>query len=460
MRAKISATIAAIFIALLSPMSATPAQAAVADGVGVSTNGLLFYYDTANYGGTSSGTQIVDLSGNGRPASIIQTSSQPTTSTSNGGHISFTGSGGYVAGTSMASITNSFSLSFYANFGSQANNFERIIDFGNGAANNNLEVGREGTGTNLFIEMFNGGGSPGYCRANGAIDTSWHFWVVTVGGGLCNVYKDNVRIVTDTAYTGTVGNTTWSNMYIGKSNWSADAAFEGGIGELAFYNRVLSPTEATQNYNSAMDQTLPTLSGSTLSQTFSTSENSTGVGTLTGSELGAQFKMLTGSDSAKFSVSNYGGLSSTLSFIAAPNFEAPGSALSSNTYTGNVLIYDSAGNWNSVTVTVNVTNIAEVSALSAPSLSASPAKGATVTITVTPTVAAGSSAGRVSFLIAGKRIPGCYKKSYTSGNSTCTWKPAMTGLREITVTYTPSNSEYASSTSRKSFQIVKRTTNR
>lgn len=109
---------------------------------------------------------------------------------------------------------------------------------------------------------------------------------------------------------------------------------------------------------------------------------------------------------------------------------------------------------------MDVLNVAEYSSLSPPTLSASPYKGVLVTITVTPTVAAGSLAGKVSYFVAGKRIPGCYKKTFSSGNSTCNWKPPSMGLEEITVTYTPTNTEYAASTVKKSFQVIKRTTSR
>ena len=458
MRARISVVIAILLFALFSIIELPSANAVASDGVGVSTNGLLFFYDNANYGGMTNSTTVKDLSGNGRDGTIIPSSSQPSVSTNNGGYFSFNGNGGYMSAASMTSITNSFTATFYANFGTTANNFERIIDFGNGPTNNNLEIGREGTSSTLFVEMFNGGSSPGYCRASSAIDSAWHFWVVSISGGKCNIYKDNTQIVTDFAYSGTVASVTWSNMYIGKSNWVADAAFEGGIGELAFYNRALTSTEATQNYNAAMDQTAPTLSSGLLTQSLPIAENLTSVGTLTGSEIGTQFTMLNSSDSSKFSLAPFGGASTTLSFISPPNYESTTSLSLTNNYTSSILIFDGSGNWNTLTITVTVTNVAEYSSVTLPSLSASATKGVQVTITVTPSVAAGSGAGKVTFLIAGKRIPGCYSKSFTSGNSTCLWKPSITGLREITVTYTPTNSEYALSTNKKSFQILRRTT--
>ncbi|MEY4024071.1 MAG: putative amino-acid transporter-binding protein YhdW [Actinomycetota bacterium] len=449
MRARLSATIAVLLLALLSPLPA--ARAAASDGVGISTNGLLFYYDSANYYGSVDSTHLRDLSGNGLTATINQTSSQPSVSTSNGGYLSFNASGGYLSGTSMSSITNSFSLSFYANFGTQANNFERIIDFGNGAANNNLEVGREGTGTNLFIEMFNGGTSPGYCRANGAIDSSWHHWVVSVSGGLCNVYKDNSRIVTDAAYSGTVASTTWSNMYIGKSNWVADAAFEGGIGELAFYNRALTGSEVTQNYNAAMDQTAPTYSGLS---SYSPNEGQTSVTTLTASESGTFIPTAGSGNNDKFTLTG-----STLTFTSTPNYEAPNPT--------NILTYvfkmmDLNGNVSAgYSIIVSVQDVVEPATLTVPTLSATPYKGISVTITVTPAGDGTSIPGKITYLMAGKRILNCYKKSYSgSGNSTCSWKPTTMGAREITVTFTPTNTSFTAATIKKTFQVFKRTTTR
>jgi Concanavalin A-like lectin/glucanases superfamily len=453
MRAKISATIAVTFLALLSPLPA--AHAAAYDGVSVATNGLLFYYDVANYYGLVDSTHLRDLSGNNRPATFTQVSSQPTTSSANGGQVSFNASGGYLSATSMTSITNSFSLSFYANFGIQANNFERIIDFGNGAANNNLEVGREGTGSNLFIEMFNGGTSPGYCRANGAIDSSWHFWVVTVGGGLCNVYKDNLQIVTNASYSGTVASTTWSNMYIGKSNWVADAAFEGGIGEIAFYNRALTSTEATQNYNAALDQTAPTYTGSA---TFTPNENQNLVGNFSFSE--SVFVIPSGGtmDTDKFTLSG-----SSFSFLSTPNFEAKGSVSGNNSYLYYFQLMDLNGNVSSSTymLTINLQDLIENASISTPTLSATPYKGIAVTINVTPTGDGTSIPGKVNFLIAGKRIPACYKKIYSgTGNSTCSFEPSLSGNQEISVIFTPANANFTAASSKKSFFIYRRTTNR
>lgn len=451
MRRVVVAIATTLALTCLSPFT-QQAQAA-SDGVGVVTNGLQLFYDAANYY-SGSGTTVNDLSGNGRNATMIQTSSQPSTNSANGGYYSFNASGGYIDAPDLAATNSGWSVTFYANFGTTANNFERIIDFGNGSANNNVIVGREGTGTNLFIESWNGNSSPGYCRVTGGIDTSWHFWVVTLGGGYCNVWKDNTQVITNAAYNSLPAAVTWTNVYIGKSNW-ADDPFEGGIAELAFYNRVITGTEGTQNYNAAMDQTAPTYTGSS---TFSVAENTTAVGTLTASESVVFIPLTANMDTNKFSISG-----SSLSFSTAPNFEANGSVNGNNTYLFYLQLMDLKGNVSTSVylITITVTNVAEYGALTNPAIAGTIYKGVVATITVTPTVAAGSAAGKVSYFMAGKRIPGCYKKTFSgSGNSTCSWKPPTMGNEEISVTYTPTNTEYAATTTRVKYWIVKRTTNR
>lgn len=454
MRTPSKSSFVGVAISFLLLIQIPNAHAAPVDGVSISTNGLLFFYDSANYYGVN-GTTVKDLSGNSRDGSLNQISSQPSVSTANGGHFSFNANGGYMTAPSISSITNSFSLSFYASFGSTANNFERIIDFGNGPTNNNLEVGREGTGTNLFVEMFNGASSPGYCRAIGAIDSAWHHWVVTVGGGKCNIYKDNLQIVTDSSYSGTVGSTTWSNMYIGKSNWSADAAFEGGIAELAFYNRALLGSEVAQNYNAAMDQTAPTYTGAA---TFYPNENQTLVGTLSTSESSYIIPLTGSMDTNKFTLA-----ANVLSFLSAPNFELKASSGGSNNYSYYFQLMDLNGNVATSTYVpvIQVQDLIELATLTQPSLSGNPVKGTNLTITVTPYGDGTSLPGKVSYFMAGKRIAGCYKKSYSgTGNSTCSWKPTTMGFRELSVQFTPTNTNFTETTSKKSFLILKRTTNR
>lgn len=86
------------------------------------------------------------------------------------------------------------------------------------------------------------------------------------------------------------------------------------------------------------------------------------------------------------------------------------------------------------------------SSLSTPTLSATPYKGISLTITVTSTVA-----GRVRFYAIGKQIPRCLSNT-TTGTSpnfsaSCTWTPPTRGYVTLTAVFTPTDSNYSVVTS-------------
>jgi hypothetical protein len=99
-----------------------------------------------------------------------------------------------------------------------------------------------------------------------------------------------------------------------------------------------------------------------------------------------------------------------------------------------------------------------VSRISNFTLSNAPAKGLTTTISIALNVA-----GKVNFLIDGKRIASCYKVASTgtspSISATCTWKPTVSGRRIITIQHIPTDNSYANGTfAATAIQVVKRTT--
>lgn len=455
MRARISAVILTIFISALSPIHPA-ANAAVAAGVGVVQNNLLMAFDLANPSGLS-GTTLTDLSGNGYSGTIYQTSSQPSLNTSQGNFLSFNGNAGYVdIAKDIVSPSNwtGLSVSFYANMGTRTV-VERIFDFGIGQANNNIWVGM-GNINRMAIEVFRDGGSPGWCESadNSVGANEWAHWTVVLDGTNCAWYKNNV-LSRSVAYANLPWARTLTTNYIGDSNWSVDPSFEGGIGELAIYTSALNSTERTQNFNAQTDITPPTYNGS---NPLSANENQRAVGNLTASES-VTFSPVSGSgDTNKFTLSG-----SSLSFVDVPNFEARASASGNNAYTYHFKMMDANGNMSTgnTVLTVNLQDAVEGSAITIPVLSGGAVKGETVTVTVTPSGDGTSIPGKVTYLVAGKRIPGCIQKNYTGiGNSTCTWKPSIQGNREISVTFTPNNSNFTAATSKRSVLITKKSSRR
>lgn len=459
MKKRMATSLVIALLASFSLFNTSPANAAVSSGVGVATNNLWMYFDLANYSGYSSPT-LTDLSGNGYSFTNATAGSgtAPTKETSNGNYLNFTGSGtsngGYLSNSLIptgGTTWTGLSVSFYANMGTPTN-VERVFDFGNGAQSNNIWVG-VGSLNDMAIEVFNASASPGWCRSaqNSVVTNEWAHWTVVLDGVNCKWYKNNILSNT-IAYTYLpLTNKNLTLNYIGKSNW-VDPYFEGSIGDLAIYKGALTDAERLQNFNAQTDLAAPGLN----SYTLNGYETSTAIGTFDFSGSPASFN-LSGLDAAQFTVTSSG----VLSFDALKNYEAPSDSGGNRTYDFAVRLTDANGNWNSWNFTVVLRDAIEATSLTQPSLSATPYKGVALTITVTPTGDGTSIPGKITYLMAGKRIVGCYKKTYSgTGSATCTWEPTTMGFREITVTFTPTNTSFTAATSRKSFLVLRRTTTR
>jgi len=461
-----------VFLVLLASLPlpfSTPRSLAAAAGTGIATDGLLFAYDAANYNSykATNGSSLYDLSGNGRTATLTNT---PTFNrSSSGSYFAFDGgvantynTSDYILGPALTSGTNfnsgtgnavgaGFSLSFYGSFG-VLNSFERIIDFGGGSTTNNIWFGRYGNTNDVKIETWNGASLIGSVTSNTApITNGLQQWTVVMSNTGTNIYLNGTSIASTTSDIRPVA-AARSKDYIGASNWG-DEFFEGKMYRLAIYNKALTSSEITQNYNSMIDVSWPSLTSST---TFNTNENTSAVATLSADQAVSYYENTSVGNNSVLSITTAG----AITFDSPPNYE---SVPSTNSLTYNVYVIDANGNYQEYTLTINVLDVAEFAALSVPNLSATPYKGINVTITVTPTTAA-NTPGKVTYLVNGKRIPGCLNKTFTgTGSSTCTWKPASMGFENLSVTFTPNKTaggiqEYVAATSRLSPLVLKRTT--
>jgi hypothetical protein len=75
-------------------------------------------------------------------------------------------------------------------------------------------------------------------------------------------------------------------------------------------------------------------------------------------------------------------------------------------------------------------------------------------IVVTATV---DQAGRISFFVDGKRIPGCYNKAVSGSTKTCTWKPTIQKQVTLTSRLVPTNNAYSTATESMKVWVVRRT---
>ncbi len=129
-------------------------------------------------------------------------------------------------------------------------------------------------------------------------------------------------------------------------------------------------------------------------------------------------------------------------------------ALGSVSLTATFTPTDSANFETSTTTTLTITVVNGVSTvtLTLTGGTTTPPKGQTINI-----IAAVDQAGRITFMIDGKRIPGCNNKVANVGNVTCSWKPAIQKQSTITARLVPTNNVYNPSTSSLNVRVIKRT---
>lgn len=141
------------------------------------------------------------------------------------------------------------------------------------------------------------------------------------------------------------------------------------------------------------------------------------------------------------------------STTATCSWTAPGS-LGSVTLTADFTPTDSSNYETATTtnLTISIVNGVSTVTLSLAGGVTQAPKGQAIVITATI-----DQAGKVSFYVDGKRIPGCYNKSASAGNKTCTWKPATQKQVTITVTLNPTNNVYQSSSQSMKVWVVRRT---
>lgn len=118
-------------------------------------------------------------------------------------------------------------------------NWARIIDFGNGPAMTNIVFARNATNANVTFEMYaTQAGTETLTTGNTPIPVigSWGHWVATHSAGLSN--NATARLYMNGSERGVSTNSSTpptvlrTSNYVGKSNWAADALFNGLIDEL------------------------------------------------------------------------------------------------------------------------------------------------------------------------------------------------------------------------------------
>jgi len=132
------------------------------------------------------------------------------------------------------------------------NNWQRIIDFGNGAGDNSV----------LLSTTFGGTGAPGfYCQgaqfqASRTLQlNAWNHVCATVQGTTATIYMNGTLAGTATVVPAV--NISRQYCYIGRSEWAGDGMYQGGIGAIQVYSGYLTAAEILANYNSSKSKYTP-----------------------------------------------------------------------------------------------------------------------------------------------------------------------------------------------------------
>ncbi len=211
----------------------------------------VFYYRLDE----SSGTTAVDLSGNNNAGTYVNgvQLGQPGALTNNTA-IGLDGVNDYVLlPDGFNSFANGFSFEFWA-YPTSTGSYQRFLDLGAGQAANNIIVYRRSTTTDLAVNVYNGSTASSEVVASGVLELNrWQHFAITMDpSGLARIYKDGVLVAS--GQTGVPNDVNRTSNFVGRSNWSTDANYAGGLDEVALYDHVLSAERVAIHYGVATAQ--------------------------------------------------------------------------------------------------------------------------------------------------------------------------------------------------------------
>lgn len=153
--------------------------------------------------------------------------------------------------------TGGITVDFEADFGS-ANFWERLFDFGEMRTSTvgekyNFFISRYDTTNELFVGLWGNGSVISECRTTtGQLTSGLARWTIRLDGSRCTIWKNDSQQTVSIGNGGSAGSSvsfgllpdiTVTNNFIGKSNWTADAQFEGKIRSIRFYQGAFTPSE-------------------------------------------------------------------------------------------------------------------------------------------------------------------------------------------------------------------------
>lgn len=141
----------------------------------------------------------------------------------------------------LAGVTN-FTLAVWV-YWNGGGAWQRILDFGNGTAQNLFLTPSSGSGTLRFAITTNGGGAEQQLNAPALPVGQWRHLAVTRHGTTARLYTNGVLAATNPGLTLSPADFDLALNYLGKSQYAADPLFNGRLDELQIYNYALTDAE-------------------------------------------------------------------------------------------------------------------------------------------------------------------------------------------------------------------------
>jgi hypothetical protein len=202
------------------------------------TDGLVCYLDSGNpksYPG--SGTVWADLTNNGNTGTLL---SGPTYSSTNGGSIAFDGIDDYVWLPNVATSKNC-TISFWLKHNSPSD-WSDVLTFATGADGTASRLEKAGGGDGTTYRWYVSGFASGTLVFNHN-GTQYDHITMTFSATQATCYKNGVQ----TAQTASSDFGVATTLRLGTRLFGG--YWRGNISAFSIYNRPLTATEATQNFN-------------------------------------------------------------------------------------------------------------------------------------------------------------------------------------------------------------------
>ena len=151
-------------------------------------------------------------------------------------------------------------------------NWSRLMDFGNGPNADNIVLANPGLTNDLRLDIRIGTASTGFTVSNILTQGEWLHIAATVdNSGIGNLYLNGELI--GSGAINLPASIYRANNYIGKSNWSSDAYFDGQMDDVSLWSIALSQSEIQNWMHKDIDATHPNFSSLLFSYNFNDNGN-------------------------------------------------------------------------------------------------------------------------------------------------------------------------------------------